>query len=182
MKKLWIQILIILLTSVVLGLVYNQFSAKPLAVFSIYKSDTNTDKATGEDLTAYFTEMDAETLDGLRETGTIIILDARIPEKYGTAHIPGAVNLPIASFDVSYEATAHLMTEGKSLVLYCIGEHCIDSSLLARELYKKGHREIFVYKGGIEEWQAMGLPVQTPEGIEEQPGLQEEQDHENHDH
>jgi rhodanese-related sulfurtransferase len=165
MKKLWIQLLVILVVSAGVGLAVNGFSRSPLPLFKTYQPDTDTDKATGEDLTAYFQEMDVETLDSLREAEAIILLDARTPDKYETAHIPGAISLPISTFSETYESVAPLLEDGKSLVLYCIGVHCIDSSLLARELYKKGRREIFVYKGGIEEWQAMGYPVQTPEGI-----------------
>lgn len=164
-KKLWIQLILILVVSAVVGLAVNGFSKNPLPLFSDYQPDTNTDKSTGEDLTAYFQEMDVETLDSLRETGAIIILDARTPDKYEAGHIPGAISLPVSTFSETYPSVKPMLEDGKSLVLYCIGVNCIDSSLLARELYNKGHREIFVYKGGMEEWEAMGHPVQTPDGM-----------------
>lgn len=164
-KKLWMQLLLILVVSAVIGLAVNGFSKSPLPLFTNYQPDTDTDKTTGDDLTAYFQEMDVETVASLKEADAIILLDARPPDKYETGHIPGAINLPITTFADTYDSVKPLLEEGKSLVLYCIGIHCIDSSLLARELHNKGHREIFVFKGGMEEWEAMGHPVQTPEGI-----------------
>ncbi len=182
MKKVWIQIIIILLLSVTVGLAVNQFSGKPLPVFQAYKVDTNTDKATGEDLTVYFNEMDAETLESLRQSDMVVILDARTPDRYQKGHIPGAISLPISTFAETYDSVKPKIIEGKSLVLYCIGVHCIDSSLLARELSKKGHQEIFVFKGGMEEWQALGFDVQTPDGIVAGTPDPEGGSHEGHDH
>lgn len=171
MKKFLVQLSIILAVSLAVGLAFNQLSKSPLPVFSKYKPEKKTDLATGEDLSVYYQEMDAETLDSLRETDAIVILDARTPDRYRQEHIPGAFSLPIAAFDKTYEPVKPLLEEGKSIVIYCIGNDCIDSSMLARELHKKGHREIFVYTGGIEEWKALGFPIQTPDGIVGQPGL-----------
>jgi rhodanese-related sulfurtransferase len=184
MKNFWVQLILILVISSAIGLAYNQFSKTPLPVFQTYKADAKTDRDTGEDLTVYYQEMDAETLDSLRESDSIVILDAREPGFYETSHIPGAINLPIIKFNETYQSVAPILKEGKSIVLYCISEQCTDSSLLARELSKKGHMEIFVYKGGIEEWTAMGLPVQTPQGIVTNTELQEGtgDEHEGHEH
>ena len=37
---------------------------------------------------------------------------------------------------------------------------CDDSELLARELYSMGFSRLFVYKGGFEEWENSGMPVE----------------------
>jgi rhodanese-related sulfurtransferase len=79
-------------------------------------------------------------------------------------HIPKAINLPIGEFEQMYDKISPLLTEDKAIIIYCIGIHCIDSSLLAKELYQKGYREIFVYKKGMEEWQELGYPIEGKGG------------------
>ncbi|MCP5052424.1 MAG: rhodanese-like domain-containing protein [bacterium] len=182
MKKIWVQLLIIVAASLVFGLGYNQFSKSPLPVFETYKADTNIDRETGEDLSVYFDEMDAETLDSLRETDTIIMLDARTPDRYEKGHIPGAISLPIIKYAETYDSVAPLLEDGKTVVLYCIGIHCIDSSMLAKELHLKGHKELFIFKGGMEEWRKKGYMVQTPEGIVPGTPTEEDLNHEDHGH
>ncbi|MCP5050536.1 MAG: rhodanese-like domain-containing protein [bacterium] len=182
MKKIWVQMIIILVVSFAFGLAYNQFSKTPLPVFEKYKVDTTTDRETGEDLSIYYQEMDGETLDSLKETDTIVLFDARTPDRYQKGHIPGAVSLPIIKFAETYDSVSHLMEEGKTIVLYCIDIHCMDSSLLAKELHKKGHQEIFIFKGGMGEWRKSGYMVQTPEGIVPGTPTEEDLNHEDHNH
>ena len=180
MKKFWIQIMIILGVSVAIALAYNQLSKSPLPLFKKYVPDAQTDRDTGEDLSVYYNEMDAETLESLKDTGTIVLLDAREALRFDEGHIPGAVSLPIMVFQERYDQVVPLLEDGKTIVIYCIGIHCTDSALLARELHHKGHQEIFVFKGGIEEWTALGYPVQTPDGIEvgnEMEGGEEDEHH-----
>jgi len=158
MKKTWIQVAVILLLSTAMGLGYNYFFGDVIPVFEKYRPEP---PAMDEDLSRYYSEMDIDTLKGLMESGMIILLDARKADMFTEKHIPGAVSLPIWNFNEKYPEVAGRLDAGKTIVLYCIDIHCTDSSLLARELHKKGHPEIFVYKGGIEEWTALGNPVQT---------------------
>lgn len=173
MKKLMIQIIIILAVSIAIGLTYNQFINSPVPVFKKYIPDAKTDRITGEDLSIYYNEMDIETLVALKEADSITLLDARDPMLFEQGHIPGAISCPIAKFNEMYDSIVPLLEEGKTIVIYCINVQCTDSSLLAREMNKKGHLEIFVFKGGIEEWTEMGYPVQTPDGIKAQNGMNE---------
>lgn len=159
MKKTWIQYLVILALSTVLGLGFNYFFGKSLPVFGAYKPEP---PKIEEDLTQYYDEMDVETLKSLLESKMVILLDARKADLYRAGHIPGAVSLPIWDFKAKYVEKEGIFEEGKTIVIYCIGIHCTDSGLLAKELHKKGHQEIFVYKGGIEEWEALGNPVKKP--------------------
>lgn len=158
MKKYMIELGVILVLSIAIGLVYNQFQDTPLALFGKY--DPAPVSETGEDLSVYYDEIDADTLQGLMDAEMVVVLDARTSEKYDSGHIPGAISLPIVDFQQKYEAVAPLLQENKSIVAYCIGVHCIDSAMLAKELHQKGHKEIFVFKGGIEEWLQLGYSVE----------------------
>lgn len=159
MKKFWIQLIIILGISLVTGLTLNYFSGESLPVFKAFTPRSTTPLA--EDLSVYYREIDAETLNSLLESKMVVLFDARTNDMYSQGHIPGAYNFPIGEFQQKYPTISPLLPGDKDIVLYCIGVHCIDSSLLAKELYNKGHKQIFVFKGGIEEWESMGYPVET---------------------
>jgi rhodanese-related sulfurtransferase len=161
MKKLLKQIGIILILSLTIGMTYNRFLKSPLPILKPYKTDTVQEN--GEDLSVYYREIDAETLKAVLDADMAVLVDARTRENYLKGHIPGAISLPISEFNRAYDRTSSLLVKDKSIIIYCTGGHCLDSSLLAKELTKKGYREIFVYKGGIEEWQALGNPVQGAE-------------------
>ncbi len=163
MKKFFIELSVILILSTAIGVAYNHFQDSSLPLFKKYRP--NPALAAGEDLSVYYNDMDVETLRSLLEADMIVLLDARGAPDYRKGYIPGAVSFPIGEFNQTYTRAREWLTDaenqGKSIVIYCIGVHCLDSSLLAKELHKKGHREIFVYKGGIEEWQKLGYPVKT---------------------
>jgi rhodanese-related sulfurtransferase len=163
MKKFIIQLSIILLLSAVVGFAFNHFQKSPLPVLKKFvppavAQDSN------EDLSKFYSEMDADTLRGLLDSDMIILLDARTANNFQKGHIAKAVSLPVSEFNKKYDLVSGLLTSDKTIVLYCIGINCIDSSLLARELFNKGHRNIFVYKGGIEEWESLGYPVESQNG------------------
>lgn len=160
--NLWAQVGIIVILSAVIGLAYNQFQESPLPIFKTYKPGPA--QEAGEDLSAYYIEMDAETLRDMMEAGMAVLLDARTRERYNQGHIPKAINLPVGEFNQIYDKISPLLTEDKAIIVYCIGIHCIDSSLLAKDLYQKGHREIFVYRAGMEEWRELGYPIESGGG------------------
>jgi len=158
-KKLWLQLVIIVILSTAISMAYNLFQESPLPIFKSYKPDPA--QEVGEDLSVYYTEIDADGLRDMMDADMAVLLDARTKENYNNGCIPRAMSLPIGEFKQKYDTISPLLGEGKAIIIYCIGVHCIDSSLLAKELYQKGHREIFVYRGGIEEWQEQGYPLET---------------------
>jgi rhodanese-related sulfurtransferase len=161
-SNLWVQVGIIVIFGAAVGMAYNQFQQSPLPIFKIYKPDLTLEA--GEDLSVYYIEMDAATLRDMVEAGMAVLLDARTREHYNQGHIPKAINLPIGEFKQMYDKISPLLTGDRAIIIYCIGIHCIDSSLLAKELYQKGYREIFVYKAGMEEWQQLGYPIEGQGG------------------
>jgi rhodanese-related sulfurtransferase len=162
MTKLWVQVGIIVILGTAIGMAYNQFHESPLPIFKTYKPDPILEA--GEDLSVYYIEIDVEGLRDMVEAEMAVLLDARTRENYNKGHIPKAVSLPIGEFKQIYDTVSHLLIEDKAIIIYCIGVHCIDSAMLAKELHQKGHRDIFVYRGGIEEWQELGYPVEGEGG------------------
>jgi rhodanese-related sulfurtransferase len=160
--NLWVQVGIIVIFGAVIGMAYNQFQESPLPIFKKYKPEPKGE--TGEDLSVYYIEIDAEGLRDFVEAEMAVLLDARARENYNQGHIPKAISLPIGEFKQQYDAISHLLIEDKVIIIYCIDLYCPDSSKLAKELHQKGHRQIFAYRGGIEEWRELGYPIESEGG------------------
>lgn len=170
MKQFILQFLVILGLSLTVAFTYNHFSKRPLPLFKQYDAPmvdlVITNQKNKNSLPAgfkipHFQEIDADTLQALVEAEKAILLDARTPDIFQRCHIPGAVNLPISRFNDTYEGVLPQLNQYKTIICYCEGHECTDSTLLAFELFKKGHMDIFVYKGGMAEWEQLAYPVES---------------------
>ena len=94
-----------------------------------------------------------------------IILDARTPEDYADGHIPGAHLLFFYNMNEYYPKLEEELKESPSILVYCGDFDCDDSEYLANELFNLGHVPILVYKGGLHDWRAHGVPVEKEEGV-----------------
>jgi rhodanese-related sulfurtransferase len=99
-----------------------------------------------------------ELLERARE-GLVTVLDVRPPEEFAAGHLPGAVNVPLN------ELENHLDTldNGREIVAYCRGPHCILAFDAVARLRKRGipARRL---DGGLPEWRLEGMPVVTSRG------------------
>jgi rhodanese-related sulfurtransferase len=86
-----------------------------------------------------------------------VFLDSRIEEKYLEGHILGALNIPFESGESIGEEQLSF-PQDKTLVVYCDGNECQSSVLLAKVLAQRGFEDIRVFFGGWIEWVAAGLP------------------------
>lgn len=89
-----------------------------------------------------------------REAG-FILLDARVPELYAQAHVPGAFNLPHRR--INAQSTAGF-PRNALIVTYCDGAGGNASAQAALKLAELG----FAVKemvGGLDEWRRGGLPL-----------------------
>lgn len=95
----------------------------------------------------------------LLENGAVV-LDARPGVFYQVGHVPGARSLSRAEFETDYarERTFLETHRQETIVVYCSGEECTDSRMVAVALAKLGYRQVLVFGGGWEEWRAAGLP------------------------
>ena len=168
MKKFLWQLAVILALSLFIGLAYNQFSKSPLPLLRKYDAhlvDLSINNKADKDQVVHFDEIDAETVQSLVESDTAILLDARTTEEFESCHISKAVSLPSSQFEGKYNNIADLLADCKTIITYCEGIHCTDSSMLAMELHKKGYQDIFIYKGGIEEWIELGNPLESKNDV-----------------
>jgi len=94
-----------------------------------------------------------------------VVLDARSPESYAAAHVPGAVNLPHRRIDA---ATTARFSKSVPIVTYCDGTHCNASTKAAARLAGLG----FLVKemiGGLDGWRRDGFEVEAGPARSEAP-------------
>ncbi|MEN9202326.1 MAG: rhodanese-like domain-containing protein [Thermostichus sp. DG_1_6_bins_120] len=99
-------------------------------------------------------EIDALTLKAWLDQGRVKLIDVREPSEYAEERIPGAINMPLSTFDPTQVPVS---TPEQPMVLQCrMGSRSIRASC---QLLDKGWPEVINLKGGIEAWKAAQLPV-----------------------
>ncbi|MDP3906556.1 rhodanese-like domain-containing protein [Novosphingobium sp.] len=99
-------------------------------------------------------EVTAQELDTMVRAGDVVVVDVREVDEFASGHIPGAINMPLSTFQPSKLPD----TGGKSLVLNCLG-----GKRSAMALEKCGVAQAAVdthLAGGFGAWQSAGLPVE----------------------
>jgi len=99
-------------------------------------------------------EVTAQELDAMVGAGEAMVIDVREVAEFAAGHIPGAINMPLSTFQASQLPDP----KGRKLVLNCLG-----GKRSAMALDKCSVAESFVdthLAGGFGAWQAAGLPVE----------------------
>lgn len=100
-----------------------------------------------------------ELLDGDRG---VLIVDVRPRERFDGAHIPGAHAVPLE--DEAFAAGVDGLADGdRSLPIVLIGQDAGDADVAdaAERLAAFGFDDVRIYSGGMDDWQAGALPVQS---------------------
>jgi rhodanese-related sulfurtransferase/DNA-binding transcriptional ArsR family regulator len=111
--------------------------------------------------TAYLGDTDAEpvTRDELllrAQAGDVLVLDVRPALEYHTAHIPGAISVPLADLPDRLA----ILPPSTEIVAYCRGAYCVLARDAARVLRGNGIPARHLADGMLE-WRLDGLPVEA---------------------
>jgi rhodanese-related sulfurtransferase/predicted transcriptional regulator len=87
-----------------------------------------------------------------------IVLDVRPWEEYRSAHLPGAVSIPVTEL----RKRLRELPREREIVAYCRGPYCVYSHEAVRVLRARGYRARRL-EDGLPEWAVAGLPI-TPAG------------------
>lgn len=90
-----------------------------------------------------------------------LFADSRAPADYARGHLPGALPLFVLGLEEN-PALAGLAPD-RLLICYCKGPECSVAHSLAARLEALGFRELAIFPGGVEAWQAAGLPLELGE-------------------
>ncbi|MEI9896993.1 MAG: rhodanese-like domain-containing protein [Chthoniobacter sp.] len=168
LMTLWILATI----SVSLGFVVNQFRDHRLPF--VYESktlrmDESTSKVASEVALPAMPSSESVKFISLGEFQTlstspgVLVLDARPEIFHRLGHIPKALPLPRDDFETFYRKLQTLLEadRGRLLLVYCSGDSCEDSALVAEALKRLGFSNIAIFKGGWSEWTGSHLPEEN---------------------
>jgi ArsR family transcriptional regulator len=96
--------------------------------------------------------------------GLVTVLDVRPPDEYALAHLPGAVNIPLAELERRLAELPRKM----EIVAYCRGPYCVLSFDAVAALRARGYRARRL-EDGLPEWRAAGLPIEGGAGVGVRP-------------
>jgi len=85
--------------------------------------------------------------------GPILWIDARSEKEYQAGHIPEALWLNEANFEVGLDSLLDRWSPENVLIVYCGSKACDDSQHLATRLKASGFTNVYVLEGGWEAWQ-----------------------------
>jgi len=94
----------------------------------------------------------------LRERPPPIVLDVRPREEYDSAHVPGAVSIPVAEL----RRRLREIPRDREIVAYCRGPYCVFAHEAVRVLRSAGYAARRL-EDGLPEWRAAGLAVAVTE-------------------
>lgn len=95
----------------------------------------------------------------LADNKNVLVLDARPPEPYQEAHIPGAKLLPAPAFD-KFQAQVLPQDKATPMVVYCVGG-CLSPTNFMR-IKALGYTNVKVYTGGFPDWMQAEYATTTP--------------------
>ena len=150
-------ILGILISSILLGILYNTFSSdgidfirKEIKIDFVEIGETSkNENLKGINI--------SQTMD-LYNKKSAIFIDARDQWEFSDAHILGAVNIPEFSFSKD-DSTLSDISKSSILVIYCDGDDCDTSKRLAKQISDFGYENIYVFLGGMKSWIEAELPI-----------------------
>ena len=97
-----------------------------------------------------------EQLRARLEGGPLALFDVRGDVDFERGHIPGAKTAPLGSLVFR---VASVMNPDSPVVVYSGGGDCHLAAEAAERLGNLGLRNVGCYEGGLEAWQAAGLPL-----------------------
>lgn len=99
------------------------------------------------------------TMDQLKQrmtAGEVTVIDVRPYEEYATAHIPGALSLPVAELAERLKD----LPKDRIIVAYCRGPYCVQSDQAVAFLRERGF-EASRLEAGLPDWKADGFGVES---------------------
>ena len=100
------------------------------------------------------TKISCQSLISLSNQDAALIVDLRSSEAFNSGHITASINIPL--YDVSRRSN-EIISSTKSIVLVC--ETGSSSTSAGETLKKEGLKDIFILRGGINEWKMNNLPL-----------------------
>lgn len=162
MKRI-VECLLILFFSTACAMVYNYFSPVGIALVGSWDKEKGVISAGSKDNPVVH-EIEIDNVAAVKEiydAGDVVFIDARPEEDFNEGHIPGAVSMPVFSFEDYIETFYNTHPTATHIITYCSGRECQDSHELAQLLIDIGYSHVNVFIDGFPAWQEQGFPVES---------------------
>lgn len=154
-RKTFLEVGLIIILSITLGTVSNFPLIKSYFAGNFDRSIVPFSEEPG------LTYISGEEAEELFFSGEAVFIDSRSSEEYRRGHILNAISIPYDEFPQVLGKVK--LNPQDTLVVYCDGEGCRSSEILAIRLQREGFFQVKVFFGGWQEWMARGLPVERSE-------------------
>lgn len=102
-----------------------------------------------------------EMIELVEKHDNLVIIDSRKKSDVAKGYIEGSISLPNTETNGGSLASK-VENKGTPVVFYCNGIKCGRSGKAAKIALAEGYSKIFWFRGGMQEWEAKGLPVVHP--------------------
>lgn len=89
-----------------------------------------------------------------------LLIDVTPAEYFNAAHLPGAVNFCVYEVAFLDHVSGAAPDKAASIVAYGSSSHSLASATAAEKLARAGYAHALDFRGGLEEWQHAGFPVE----------------------
>jgi rhodanese-related sulfurtransferase len=104
--------------------------------------------------------VDAQEARRMLDEEKAVLVDARPKELYDQQHLQGAVNIPLALFDIMHMMKLGSLDPETPVIVYGRTISRLYDEELAFRLRQRDHDRVVVLSGGLDAWKAQGYPVQ----------------------
>jgi rhodanese-related sulfurtransferase len=94
------------------------------------------------------------------EEGDTLLVDARPSSFFEQQHIKGAINVPLALFELMYMMELGQVDKAKKIIVYGRSISSRSDEEVARKLILRGHKNIEILEGGLSAWKKKSYPVE----------------------
>lgn len=156
MKKLIIEIFMIVVFSSLIGFVYIIYTGKDISLLGKANVSENlVDDIFDSQGEVTFKEKNVnfEILQRYLNDDRVLIIDARDPMQYSMNRIGDAINIYPYDEQSEYMNALISLPNDKVIIVYCDGGTCDSSHRVAQDLASFGFERVYVYTGGWEDWE-----------------------------
>lgn len=163
LRKLAIDMAIIVCVGVVLALAVNQMRPDGIVLFgkNVPMAEDLTDEAIMTELEGLH-PITPDLAHAKMQAKDVLFVDSRHPSEYAKGYIQGAINIPFEQFGDYINDFLDAYPPETPIVVYCDGKNCEQSEFLGQELVYAGYATVYYMEPNWLSWLNSGKPVTMP--------------------
>ncbi len=143
----WLDFVVLIIISLLCGIIFNQANPNGIKLFE----QGLPDRASWM--------IEPETLQKQFAGEKVLFIDARPSSFYDEQHIPGAVNIPYALFEIMYMMHLNQIDTADHIVVYGRTISSLYDEKVTQRLDLYGYKNVQILSGGLTAWVKKGYPT-----------------------